>query len=375
MRCEETDQHKSEEPRQGQANIGGGQCLRYICVYISRPEWSRKSVLAEFVGHAGDYSDGQGNAGRSNAGLSIVQVYGLPPFQTAILTADGDLKYSATLDIANHADFGETLGESVVMDGESYFLTFSLRHGVTRWLEIGFDLPLVAHSSGLFDNAIESWHELLGISNGNRSGASNRLRFLYASHRTEPYELTSSAYGIGDMQLTIAAPLWAVSDTGGRAMALRSSVKLPTGDEETLLGSGAIDYSLGLYASDAETLAKYNVDLTAFAGILLLGEGRVFPEIQRGTVGFGGVAAAWQATQRFGIATQIYAQGAYFDSELDEVGGNTVQVAVGGTLRFPDHRLSLSVALVEDVFSDASTDFALHVTVRGHRQSKTGIRR
>jgi len=72
MRCEETDQHKSEEPRQGQANIGGGQCLRYICVYISRPEWSRKSVLAEFVGHAGDYSDGQGNAGRSNAGLSTL---------------------------------------------------------------------------------------------------------------------------------------------------------------------------------------------------------------------------------------------------------------------------------------------------------------
>ena len=64
MRCEETDKDNGDEPRQNQANIRDGQRIKYICVYISRLEWSRKVELAEFVIHTGDYSGGEGNAGR-----------------------------------------------------------------------------------------------------------------------------------------------------------------------------------------------------------------------------------------------------------------------------------------------------------------------
>jgi hypothetical protein len=84
----------------------------------------------------------------------FLQVYGLPPFQTASLADEGELQYRATFDVANHADSGELQNETVIIDGESYFFTLSVRHGLKRWLEVGFDLPVVRHSGGMFDNAI-----------------------------------------------------------------------------------------------------------------------------------------------------------------------------------------------------------------------------
>ena len=294
----------------------------------------------------------------------FLQVYGLPPYQSATRVTDGEFKYSVSLDIANHAGSGETSNEFLLIDGESYFLNFSLRHGLTQWLEVGLDLPLVAHTNGLFDNAIERWHKMLGISNTKRNGPSNQLHLLFDSSRTTAYELTSSTIGLGDVQLTAAVPLWEAREPNRRIITLRSGLKLPTGDAATLRGSGAIDVSLGLYASDMSTFAKHNVSLTGFGGILVLGSGDVLPEIQKHSVGFGGVAATWQLTERLDLTTQLYAQSPYFDSKLSDLGGSSIQAAFGGTYRWPRHRLSLSFALVEDVFTDATTDVALHLSLR-----------
>ena len=73
--------------------------------------------------------------------------------------------------------------------------------------------------------------------------------------------------------------------------------------------------------------------------------------------------ANWQATERFAVAMQIYAQGSYFDSELEELGGDTVQLAVGADYRTRDKGLLLALALVEDVSADATTNFALHFSI------------
>ena len=294
----------------------------------------------------------------------FLQIYGLPPFQTATRVTDGESNYNISLDIANHADSDATSNQTAVIDGESYYLTYSVRHGLTPWLEVGLDLPLVAHANGVFDNLIERWHKILGVSNSNRSGPANQLHFSFDSSRAAPYELTSSTIGLGDIQVTAAVPLWEAREPNRRVVTLRSSLKLPTGDAATLRGSGAIDASLGLYASDMSTFAKHNVSLTGFGGILFLGSGDVLPEIQKNTVGFGGVAATWQLTERLDLTTQLYAQSAYFDSELSILGDSSLQVAFGGIYRWPKHRLSLSFAVVEDVFADATTDVALHLAVR-----------
>ncbi len=147
---------------------------------------------------------------------------------------------------------------------------------------------------------------------------------------------------------------------GSRYVTLRFSLKLPTGDSGELHGSGAADAALGLYAQDSGQLLGKDLGYLGFAGILALGDGDILPSQQKSVVPYGGLAATWHATGNFKISGQLQAQGAYIDSSLDELGGSSLQLSVGGVYHFPRRGISLRLALVEDVISDATPDFAVH---------------
>ena len=187
----------------------------------------------------------------------FLQVFGLPTLQSATLASAGKPDYGIALDLANHADAGANALETFVVDGETYFLTFSARRRVLPWLELGLDLPMLTHVDGFMDDGIESWHSTFGLSNTKRRGASDELNFRYDRGGVTQFELTSSTAGIGDVQLTAAIPLREADADDGLAVAVRSSVKLPTGDERELRGSGAADLSLALHVSCSTVNLRY----------------------------------------------------------------------------------------------------------------------
>ncbi len=291
----------------------------------------------------------------------FLQIFGLPTFQSPHLAQQGEMDFRFGLDIANNSDFGDTPIENFVMDGESYFLTASFRRRMTDWLELGVDLPYVSHSDGFMDNMIENWHNTFGMSNTKRNGPSNLLNFLYERDGETVYQLTSPESGIGDIQLTAAVPIREGQDDSS-SITLRSSLKLPTGDADKLLGSGATDLSLGLYASTMRSLMGRELGLAGFGGALFLGDGDVLPALQKSTVPFGGFSATWQASERFALASQLYVQGAYFDSDVEELGGETIQLTVGLDYRSRGGTL-WRLAVVEDMAANATTDFALHFSI------------
>ena len=296
----------------------------------------------------------------------FLQIFGLPPFQSAELASDGEIKYDFSFDLVNHADNAGSPLEELVIDGESYFMTLSWRRGIAERLELGIDIPVVGHASGILDNAIENWHDVIGASNGNRRGPSNQLGFRYSGTGNDSYELSDSSLGIGDIQLTAAMPIRRADDSNGLSIAVRSSIKLPTGEAEELRGSGATDVSFGLHASGRRLLWKRDLDISGFAGVLLLGDGDVLTGIQHSTVPYGGIAATWWATDRFGITTQLYAEGEYFDSDLAELGGNSLQLAVGFDYRLPGSGTSFLLSIVEDAAPSTTTtpDFGVHFSIR-----------
>lgn len=297
----------------------------------------------------------------------FLHIFGLPPLQSAVLNRPEETNFGLTLDIANHADAGTSAQEAFAIDGETYFVTLSWRHRVLNRLELGVDLPFVAHADGFLDNAISSWHDAFGMSNSKREGPSNQLGFRYARDGIEQHELNSPSSGIGDIQLSAALSVKEASHAGGTSVSLRSSIKLPTGDAENLHGSGAADFSLGVYASDTCTLFGHSLDLSGFFGGLFLGNGKVLTDIQRSAVPFAGVAASWRATERLGLVLQLYAQGAYFDSGLEELGGESIQLAVGLNYQPMRRAVSLKFAVVEDVAANATTDFGLHFAIESSR--------
>lgn len=292
----------------------------------------------------------------------FLQIFGLPTFQTATLAEVDEADYTVSLELANNADFGDTDTENFLIDGESYFVTLSTRRRIKSWLELGADVPLVVHDGGFMDSGIKSWHDIFSMSNTKRRGIDNQLQYLYQANGSTLYELSSSTSGIGDIQLTAAVPFRGqIKD--GYALALRASLKLPTGDDKKLTGSGGADFATALYMSDARMLLGRPLGISGFAGALFLGEGDVLPALQRDVLPFGGVSASWWFAQRFSLTVQMQMQGAYFDSDIEELGGSTAQLDVGLTYRPAGRRSCWKFAVVEDIQADATTDFALHFSV------------
>ncbi len=301
----------------------------------------------------------------------FLQVFGLPAFETAVGVARGETAVHVDLDIANHAEENLTSTESITLDGESYYLTLALRYGKSDKLALGVDIPFVGHAGGFLDATIENWHDLWGISNSKREGPRNELEFRYDNPQAASYELISSGFGLGDIRLSAAMPMYN-SVERGREAGIRAGLKLPTGSANELHGSGAMDYSLGIYAADAGVFGAQNFSASAVAGVLILGTGDVLPEIQKDVVAFTGIAAAWRATDRFGLSTELYAQSAYYESELSEIGDSSLQLAFGGFYVFRDNGLRLSFTLIEELFDDATSDVALQFSIRGVIQKAGG---
>ncbi len=280
----------------------------------------------------------------------FLQVFGLPAFQTAALGSDISIGY----DLANDADDKLLPSETLIIDSESQVLNLAWRQRIKDRIELRVDLPWVRHSGGFLDGTIKDWHDVLGLSNSAREIPNDQFELLYERDGTTYFDLSSPTSGIGDVRLS-AAYAWP-------AVTVRAGVKIPTGDAASLTGSGATDFSLAAYFDRSAELLRRDLQYSTFAGVLVLGDGDVLPEFQRDAVAFAGLALRWHATDRIALTTQWYLQNSYFDIDIDEIGGTTLQLGVGADYRFD--RALLRLAIAEDIIGSAAPDFALHLSVR-----------
>ena len=286
----------------------------------------------------------------------VLQVFGLPAFQTHELVSEGGVDFSIGFDVANDADDADQPPEFLIIDAETQVLNLSLKRRFGDRFELGMDFPYVRHSGGNFDSLIYNFHDFIGLSNSMRDGPDDQFRLLFERDGVTYLDLLSPESGIGDVQLTGAMRFGSFT--------LRGAVKAPTGDAEKLTGSGAMDVSLGIHGGGTGTLFSRDLSYSGFAGVLALGDGDVMPEFQRSVVPYAGAALRWHVTPRLALATQLYAQGSYFDIDLDELGGNTFQLTFGGDYVFPKQKLLLRLAIAEDIAAAAAPDFALHLSIR-----------
>ena len=284
----------------------------------------------------------------------VLQVFGLPSFQTPTVAAEGEWDFGIGFDLTNDADAASESNQLLIIDGESQVLSISLRRRVLDKLELGVEVPFVRHSGGFLDGTIKDWHDLLGLSNSTRSGPNDQLLYYYELDGVALLNFSESESGIGDVQLSAAIPL--------QGFTIRAGVKFPTGDAEKLTGSGATDFSLGVYGATTTTLFDRELDVSGFVGALALGDGDVMADYQRDTVAYGGFSMRWHATPKFALSTQWYVQDSYFDLDIDEVGGSTIELGIGMDFRLKKSLLRL--AIVEDIVGGAAPDVAFHLSLR-----------
>ena len=296
----------------------------------------------------------------------LVQIFGLPSIGEPSLTPVRKADLRLIVDLANNFANQNNSRESIVLDGESTRMSLDARYGIDRNFEVGVVVPYLFQDGGFMDGFIDWYHNTFGFSTGGRDQApTNRLLYQYQKDGQVRLKVDQSSHGIGDVQFTGAFQLYQNPVKPSRAISLRTSLKLPTGDSDQLHGSGSTDLSLWITAGDDYKISVGHLAFYGAAGILGMTDGDVLKEQQRNWVGFGCLGAGWSPARW--IAFKIQANGHtpfYKDSELDAVNGNSVQLTIGGTLAFSE-KISLDIGVTEDLIVEASPDVVFHLALRG----------
>jgi hypothetical protein len=295
----------------------------------------------------------------------FVRIFGLPSAGSAMVLPQGRKEAQVTLDHSSSYLDDEYIGEHLVIDGETTRLTLAGRYGLSRNVEVGIEIPYVYHGGGFLDNAIIDYHDRFGFSPGKRDQAPvNRLLFRYRRNGMDQLKIDSSRGGLGDVVLTAGLQLYNDAAPYPRAVALRAGIKLPTGDSDSLFGSGSTDLSLWLTGSDDFKLPLGSGALFAAAGIMAMTEGDILPEQQRNWVGFGTVGVGWKPISRLAIKVQMDGHTPlYEESSVKHLSANAGQLLIGGTFGLSE-RTSLDMAVSEDIIVDTAPDVAFHFNIR-----------
>lgn len=289
----------------------------------------------------------------------FVQIYGLPKAEPGTLTPKGKLDAGFLYQVSNNAisaDVGN--GESMIWDGETAQYNLRFRYGVSEKLELGLDVPYIQHSGGWLDSLIRNYHEAVGFPNDRQE----EFDIDQINYTFDEVSMTNNHSGLGDVRLTAAVPLFSESIESRRYLALRSLLKLPTGNADDLLGSGGTDVSMGLAYSDYQTLESINMVLSAYAGGIYMGNTEVLRHKQRHFAGYGGASLDWLALDWLELKIQMDMHSAFYDSELKQL-GSSIQLLAGGTFHCPGEIL-LDWGITEQLVTDATPDVGFYLLAR-----------
>jgi hypothetical protein len=295
----------------------------------------------------------------------IVQIYGLPAAGNAILLSPGQKEFRMMLDYASNYVDDANAGEHLVLDGETARITVNGRYGLAKGVECGMEIPYVINGGGFLDSFIINYHDFFGFPQGGRDQAPrNRLLYLYSRDGQEKMRIDSSSNGLGDISLMAGFQLYHDGKEYPGALALRTSLKLPTGDSGQLHGSGSTDLAIWLAASSDHKLATGHWTIFGDVGIMGMTDGKVIEEQQRNLVSFGSVGAGWSPLSWIAFKVQLDAHTPFYkDSQLRELNADAVQLIIGGTLSL-SKQTTLDIGVSEDLVVNTSPDVSFHFDLR-----------
>lgn len=292
----------------------------------------------------------------------LVQIYGLPSAESATVQPIGKALTLLSLDVANSSSDWETAQEKLILDGESERMTLALRYGVARGVELGVDVPVVAYSGGIFDGFIEEWHRFFGLPQGNRIDTKeDRLLFEYDKNGQERLRMDNSTVRLGDVRVSGGWQLYHDGAANPNALALRASLKLPTGSSSRLTGSGSTDLALWLSGSSDHALSWGHATVFGAVGGMAMTDGEVLKGQRENLVGFGSLGAGWSPMEKFALKVEFSSHTPFYkESDMKPLTSPALVLLFGGTYAFSPVT-ALDIALAEDLNVDASPDVALHL--------------
>lgn len=292
----------------------------------------------------------------------LIQIYGLPALGESRVLGPEQSTLAVHMQIANHFTGASNSVETLSLDGETRRLTLRWRQGLPEGKEWGFELPHVTHNGGFLDMSIEEFHDILGLpQNGRTDLPRNRIDYRYARQGVNLVNLNRAVSGVGDVRVFAGIPIATETASRGYTAAWRVSLKLPTGDDAALLGSGSTDLAGWLSAATTRPPDKWN--LYGGGGLLLMNEGNVMPDQQRHLVAFGSLGLSMEFLPRLSVKGQLDMHSPFYsDSALRQLGRYAVQGLLGVDWEFAP-RTFLAFSVSEDMVVGAAPDVAFNLSL------------
>ena len=291
----------------------------------------------------------------------LIQIYGLPALGEARVLARDESDLALRLQISNNFTGTQSASEYLVLDGESHRLTLAWRQGLGDGREWGFELPYLRYTGGFLDTYIERFHDSSSLPQGGRTDVPlNQVNYRYARHGVNLINVTHPVNGPGDVRLQGAKQI-ETSETSGYATALRASLKLPTGKESELLGSGSTDLALWLTAATTRPLDQWN--MYGGGGVMYMTEGKVLPLQQRNHVAFATFGISRMIFPHLIVSGQLDAQTPFYDrTHFRQLNSYPIQGLVGAKWE-PAPRKFLEFSFSEDLMVDTSADVVFSLSL------------
>ena len=318
-------------------------------------------ILASGISHAGTVFSTDIRPLYNINQSPLIQIYGLPTLGEARVLAQDESDLALRLQISNNFTGTQSASEYLVLDGETHRLTLAWRQGLADDREWGFELPYLWYTGGFLDTYIERFHDSSNLPQGGRTDVpSNRVNYRYTRNGVDLINVTHPVNGPGDLRLFGARQIGSY-ETSGVATALRASLKLPTGKESELLGSGSTDLALWLTAATTHSLDQWNV--YGGGGIMYMTEGRVLPLQQRNHVAFATFGISRMIFPHLIVSGQLDAQTPFYDyTHFRQLNSYPVQGLVGARWELAPRKF-LEFSMSEDLVVDTSSDVVFSLSL------------
>ena len=282
----------------------------------------------------------------------LVSIFGLPAWDTVPIGT----KFGVTAEVANHYRFSLAGNERLMLDGETVRTNFAFTHGFASGWSLGVEVPYYRVSGGFLDDAIDSWHSAFGMPDGGRNARpENEFLFAFGEPLAPSFVLTEPQSGVGDTQVKFARLIG-----GDQGFVVQAAFKLPTGDETMLAGSGSSDWSVTLLRTRPLLARKRAAAYYWGVGFLRAGDPEVVDFDANTWVPTGIIGGSWQLLPEFGFKGQVDVHGAFYDSQLEEIGETAIQATFSAWRRM-GQRGQIEFAVVEDLNVSTAPDVVLQV--------------
>jgi len=284
-----------------------------------------------------------------------------PQPMKAGLPGQGELEATLALEYSNTYFNFRNQRWDLVIDMELMVAELSMVYGLTDKWALRLDLPLVSQQDGFLDGFLENYHDFLGVSNYGREDRPKN-EFAYRVSKDDRVWIDGEAdnFQIGESRLSAqyALPSYHLGDrpvTG----AILTTLKLPTGNSDLGLGSGAYDAGVFLPMSlEGKAWSFY-----LMPGYIWISD----PDTMGARVSARNSASLFAgAAYRYNARWRLLAQANYYSSPFEETGlseldDGTLELSFGFQ-RVVSKALYWEFAFSEDL-TRASPDFNIRIGV------------